>query len=158
MDEKQREEVKNNMVENAKKERTREKSDLDPDAVKVELENELEMLERGECFDDKDDTHQNDNDRSVHPPPDKSMKKPSAELNPVIIIAVIYAVFIKKPEANDDDNDKQLEPGEEWLHSHMTEEDLKNPDKRKELEKMKTSAPLPPELDFLKTAREERSL
>lgn len=76
----------------------------------------------------------------------------------MIIIAVIYAVFIKKPEANDDDNDKQLEPGEEWLHSHMTEEDLKNPDKRKELEKMKTSAPLPPELDFLKTAREERSV
>ncbi|VDI78620.1 Hypothetical predicted protein [Mytilus galloprovincialis] len=233
MDEKQKEEVKNNMVENAKKERTREKSDLDPDAVKVELENELEMLERGESFEDKDDTHQNDNDRSVHPPPNKDMKKPSAELNPipraltfkkddktkkpfklpywgiyigyvisfctvavafwatvefggvfgpkkslewlvsffiscfesiffsqplkVIIIAVIYAVFIKKPEANDDDNDKQLEPGEEWLHSHMTEEDLKNPDKRKELEKMKTSAPLPPELDFLKTAREERA-
>ncbi|XP_052071199.1 polycystin family receptor for egg jelly-like [Mytilus californianus] len=233
MDEKQEEEENNDMVENAKKARAREKSDLDADAVKVELENELEMLEKGESFDDGEDNGKNNSDRSVHPPPDKDMKKPSAELNPipraltlkkddkkkkpfrlpywgiyigyvisfctvavafwatvefggvfgpkkslewlvsffiscfesiffsqpikVIIIAVIYAVFIKKPEANDDDNDKQLEPGEEWLHSHMTEEDLKNPDKRKELEKMKTSAPLPPELDFLKTAREERA-
>lgn len=76
----------------------------------------------------------------------------------MIIIAVIYAIFIKKPEANDDENEKQLEDGEEWLHTHLTEDDLKNPDKMRELEKLKSTAPLPPELDFLKTAREERSV
>jgi hypothetical protein len=38
----------------------------------------------------------------------------------------------------------------------LTEDDLKNPSKLRELEKIKLSAPLPPELDFLKTAKEER--
>jgi polycystin 1L2 len=77
----------------------------------------------------------------------------------VIIIAIFYALVIKKPEAQDDD-DIQLKPDlrndEEYLHDHLTEKDLEDPQKLRLLEQRKTQATLPPELDFLKTIREER--
>jgi len=74
----------------------------------------------------------------------------------VIIIAIFYAMVIKKPEANDDDQETGLDEGEEWLHDHFTEKDLNDPRKLRMLEDMKKSAPLPPELDFLNTVKEER--
>ncbi|XP_062611467.1 uncharacterized protein LOC134273293 [Saccostrea cucullata] len=77
----------------------------------------------------------------------------------VIIFAIFYALVIKKPEAQDDD-DVPLKPDlskdEEYLHDHLTEKDLEDPKKLRMLEQRKTQATLPPELDFLKTIREER--
>ena len=77
----------------------------------------------------------------------------------VIVFAIFYALVIKKPEAQDDDDDQvkpDLSKDEEYLHDHLTEKDLEDPQKLRMLEQRKIQATLPPELDFLKTIREER--
>nr|XP_034310453.1 uncharacterized protein LOC105340501 isoform X2 [Crassostrea gigas] len=77
----------------------------------------------------------------------------------VVIFAIFYALVIKKPEAQDDEDDHlkpDLSKDEEYLHDHLTEKDLEDPQKMRMLEQRKIQATLPPELDFLKTIREER--
>lgn len=65
--------------------------------------------------------------------------------------------MIKKPDTGgDDDADNELKSDEEWLHKHLKEEDLLNPETLRMLENRKANAPLPPELDFLRTAKAER--
>jgi hypothetical protein len=48
------------------------------------------------------------------------------------MVAVFYALVIKKPEARDDECN-QLKPdlgnGEEYLNDHLTEKDLEDPQK-----------------------------
>lgn len=76
MDEQQAEEEKNDIVGQA---RRREKSDLDANAVKIELENELDMLDK----DDNQNKDENVKNIETRSPPRNYVKKPSAELNPV---------------------------------------------------------------------------
>jgi len=72
-------------------------------------------------------------------------------------LSLFYALVIKKPDVDsDDDGDNELQSDEQWLHNHLTEKDLLNPDTLRMLENRKANVPLPPELDFLKTAKEER--
>lgn len=72
-------------------------------------------------------------------------------------LALFYALVIKKPDVDsDDDSGNELGSDEEWLHKHLTEKDLLNPDTLRMLENRKANAPLPPELDFLRTAKAER--
>ncbi|XP_055995228.1 uncharacterized protein LOC125649388 [Ostrea edulis] len=77
----------------------------------------------------------------------------------VIIVAIFYALVIKRPEAQDEEYEQMkpdLRNDEEYLHDHLTEKDLEDPQKLRLLEQRKTQATLPPELDFLKTIRLER--
>ena len=64
-------------------------------------------------------------------------------------------MVIKKPEANDEE-DEEFNKDDALLHDHITEKDLKDPKKLQMLEARKLAAPLPPELDFLNTAKQER--
>lgn len=73
-------------------------------------------------------------------------------------IAVFYALVIKKPDdASEAESGNELSSDEEWLHKHLTEKDLLNPETLRILENRKANAPLPPEYDFLHTAKAERS-
>lgn len=75
----------------------------------------------------------------------------------VMALALFYALVIKKPDTDSDmDSGNDLGSDEEWLHRHLKEEDLLNPDTLRMLENRKANAPLPPELDFLRTAKAER--
>lgn len=76
----------------------------------------------------------------------------------MLALSIFYALVIKKPDTGgDDDPGNDLKTDEEWLHKHLTEKDLLNPDTLRMLENRKDNAPLPPELDFLRTAKAERS-
>lgn len=79
MEEKQAEELKKDLVGNARK---REKSDLDTDAVKIELENELDLIDNDDYF-NKDQNVKKENVEDSSKFLDKDRKKPSAELNPI---------------------------------------------------------------------------
>ncbi|KAK3094947.1 hypothetical protein FSP39_008255 [Pinctada imbricata] len=77
----------------------------------------------------------------------------------VIVLAIFYALVIKKPEANEDEAQlpTQITNDEELLHKPLTEKDLEDPQVLKMLENLKAQAPLPPEMDFLETVRKERA-
>ena len=75
----------------------------------------------------------------------------------MLALALFYALVIKKPDhVEDDDNGNDLGSDEEWLHRHLKEKDLLDPDTLRMLENRKANAPLPPQLDFLRTAKAER--
>ena len=75
----------------------------------------------------------------------------------VLTLSIFYALVIKKPDDVTEDNaGNDLNSDEEWLHKHLTERDLLDSDTLRMLENRKANAPLPPELDFLRTAKAER--
>ena len=71
-------------------------------------------------------------------------------------MALFFSLIWKKPDTSEEDERaSHLKPNEEWMHNHMSEQDMEDPEKRKEIEKFK-DGPLEMDPDIIKAAREER--
>ena len=74
----------------------------------------------------------------------------------VIAMALFFALIWKKPDVEEEDErPSHLKPNEEWMHKHMSEDDMKDPDKEKEIQRYQ-QGPMEIDHDILKAAREER--
>ena len=71
-------------------------------------------------------------------------------------MALFFALIWKKPDVEEEDErPTHLQPNEEWMHKHMNEEDMKNPEKRALVHKYK-EGPMEIDHEILRAAREER--
>lgn len=73
----------------------------------------------------------------------------------ILILAVLYALFIKKPDTEDEEQTpaemQNLNSDEKWLHQHNV-----GSDEHKRLLQKYRRAPMPLDKDYVKAAREKR--
>ena len=71
-------------------------------------------------------------------------------------MALFFALVIRKPDTEEEDErPSHLKPNEEWMHKHMSAEDMANPSKRAEIERYREQ-PINTDEHILQAAREER--
>ena len=72
-------------------------------------------------------------------------------------MALFFALIWKKPDTEEEDErHSSLKPNEQWMHEHMTETDMNDPQKKAKILSYKEGGPVPVDDDILKTAREKR--